>query len=431
MDPSRISHVPAQPRQRHHTATCTYTGTSTHGPQSKARPHPRCPNPHPRPHYSQAPASYTRHRSPGPPAVPHSPLRRLRPHNPHHHNHLIRHQHHVLVQHSTPQAAEETSQTGPQTRPHREQPRGRQGPRPDEARVRSWAETQDRRQAAKPKPKPKPCAATAAQARPLKDVLYDIQPKPSQAQRQQRPARRPPTVTDAAATTVMAVRAAVEARRTSFRHLSKPPPQANGQPPTRPERRQGPPTAAPPPYQPSMSANIQQMPHHRPHSESQPNPEGETVRAYPRVQILPHPHSPRTPTAQDYEESPRPATATSPRDHITPTHAHSSAGGHGPAQGQWWQRWTHTQLWELRKWARAELSLERPGPPAPQGVGREPRPPAGGEGDARGRMGSHTGRCAPPPGRRPPQPPGDPGLPVCPQALAETLQETQRDGLRL
>ena len=34
-------------------------------------------------------------------------------------------------------------------------------------------------------------------------------------------------------------------------------------------------------------------------------------------------------------------------------------------QGQWWQRWTHTQLWELRKWARGEPSLEglvhRPG----------------------------------------------------------------------
>ena len=82
------------------------------------------------------------------------------------------------------------------------------------------------------------------------------------------------------------------------------------------------------------------------------------MRAYPRVHIRPQPQFPRTPTAQDYEESPRPATATSPHDHITPTHAHSSAQGHGPAEGQWWRRWTHTQLWELRKWARAEPSLE-------------------------------------------------------------------------
>ena len=66
--------------------------------------------------------------------------------------------------------------------------------------------------------------------------------------------------------------------------------------------------------------------------------------------------SPRTPTAQDYEDSPRPATATSPHDPITLIHAHSSA--QGPAQGQWWQRWTQTQLWELLKLARAEPSLE-------------------------------------------------------------------------
>ena len=39
-----------------------------------------------------------------------------------------------------------------------------------------------------------------------------------------------------------------------------------------------------------------------------------------------------------------------------------------------------------------------PGPPAPQGVGREQPPPAGGEVDAAGRMGSHAGRGAPPPG---------------------------------
>ena len=107
-----------------------------------------------------------------------------------------------------------------------------------------------------------------------------------------------------------------------------------------------------------MSAHIQQMPHWRRHCESQPHPEAEAVRAYPRAYIRPRPHFPRTPTAQDYEESPRPAMATSPHDPIRPTHAHSSAQSHGPAQGQWWQHWTDTQLWELRKWAWAGPSLE-------------------------------------------------------------------------
>ena len=156
----------------------------------------------------------------------------------------------------------------------------------------------------------------------------------------------------------MAERAAAEARRTSSRHLSKPAPQAYLRPPTGPDRIQGPPAASPPPYQHSMSAHIQHMPRYRRHRESQPHPEAETVRAYPRVHIRPRPHSPRTPGAQDYEESPRPTTATSPQDPITPTQAHSSAQGYGPAQGQWWRRCTHTQLWDLRKWARAEPSLE-------------------------------------------------------------------------
>ena len=100
------------------------------------------------------------------------------------------------------------------------------------------------------------------------------------------------------------------------------------------------------------------MPCYRRHRESPPNPEPETVRAHPRVHIRARPHSPCTPTEQDYEESPRPATATGPHNPVTPTQAHSSAQDRGPAQGQWWQCWTHTQLWELRKWARGEPSLE-------------------------------------------------------------------------
>ena len=148
MDTPRVTHMPAQPRQRHHTTKCTYIGTSTHRSPGKVRAHAQCPNPHPGPHYPQDPASYARPRSPRPSAVPHSPLLRLRLHSLHHHNHLIGPHHHVLVQHPIPQAAGETSQTGPQTRPHRKQPCCYQSPRADEARARSPAETQDRHQAA-------------------------------------------------------------------------------------------------------------------------------------------------------------------------------------------------------------------------------------------------------------------------------------------
>ena len=228
----------------------------------------------------------------------------------------------------------------------------------------------------------------------------------------------PPAVTDAAATTLMAEGAVADARRTSSRHLSKPAAQAHGPPQTGPDRRNSPSAASPPPYQHSMSAHIQHMPRYRRNRESQPNPKAETVRAYPRVCIRPRPHSPRTPTEQDYEESSRPATATSPHDPITPTHAHSSAQDRGPAQKQWWQRWTHTLLWELRKWVRTEPSLEGlVHRPRKESVENSRPQPAGGV-DAAGRMGSHAGGCALPPGSPPPQPPRAPGPPVCPQAPA-------------
>ena len=156
----------------------------------------------------------------------------------------------------------------------------------------------------------------------------------------------------------MADRAAAKAPHNSSHHPSKPAAQAHGPPQTRPEQRQGPPVVCPPPYQTPMSAHIQQMPYYRHHRGSQPNPETESVRAYPRVHVHPRPRFSRTPTAQDYEDSHGPTIATSPHDLNTHTHAHTSAQGHGPARGQWWQRWTHTQLWELRKWAWAETSLE-------------------------------------------------------------------------
>ena len=216
----------------------------------------------------------------------------------------------------------------------------------------------------------------------------------------------------------MAERAAAEARRASSHHLPKPAPQAHGPLPTKPEQRQGPPAAPPPPYRPPMTPHMQRMPHYRRRRESPPNPEAETVRAYPRVHIRVHPHSPRTPTEQDYEESPRPATAAGPHEPVTPTHAHSSAQDCRPTQEQWWQRWTHTQLWELRKWARGEPSLEGLVHRPRKGSVENCRLRLAGGVDAAGCMGSHAGRCAPPPGSPPPQPPRAPGPPVCPQAPA-------------
>ena len=330
----RVTHVPAQPRQRRHTST------STHGSPGKTRAHARCPNLHPRSRYLQDSASYARPRSQGPSAVSHSPLFRLRLHNLHHHDHLIHHHHDILIQHPTPEAAGSPPKRAPKPAPTASNPTAAKAHAP----TRPTPATQPRpktaakqppklkpvsaprpQPAAKPEPKSKPGATTAARARPPEDVLYDIRPQPSQARRQQRPARRPPTVTDGTDTTFIAERAAAEARRTSSRHLSKPAPQAHGPPLTRPERRQGPPAAFPPPYQPSMTAHIQRMPHYRRCRESPPNSEAETVRAHPRVHIRARPHSPHTPMEQDYEESPRPATATGPHDPVTPTHPHSSA----------------------------------------------------------------------------------------------------------
>ena len=62
------------------------------------------------------------------------------------------------------------------------------------------------------------------------------------------------------------------------------------------------------------------------------------MSAYPRVCVRSRPRSPSTPTAQDYEDSPGPTTATSAYHPTTHTHAHTntSAQGHGPALGPWW-----------------------------------------------------------------------------------------------
>ena len=169
---------------------------------------------------------------------------------------------------------------------------------PSKAGACSPAETHDHRQAATQTRRrtaaPTRCQTQAqAQARRHHDSAdpalrgRPLRPpaRPSQTGWQQRPARRPPTVTDAAATTFMVERAAAEARRTSSHLHSKPAPQAHRPPPTGPEQRQGQPAASPPPYQPLMSAHIRQMPRYRRPRGSQPNPEAETVSAYPRVRV--------------------------------------------------------------------------------------------------------------------------------------------------
>ena len=114
-----------------------------------------------------------------------------------------------------------------------------------------------------------------------------------------------------------------------------------------------------------------------------------------------------------------------------PTHAHSSAQDRRPAQGQWWQRWTDTQLWELRKWAPGEPSLE--------GLVHQPRKgsvencrlrPAGGWmpqaaweailADALHHLGVNPHNL-----------PAPQDHPYVLRRLRETLQERQQDGIRL
>ena len=210
--------------------------------------------------------------------------------------------------------------------------------------------------AAKPKPKPKPGATTAARAQPPEDVLYDIQPQPSQAGRQQRPARRPPTVTDATATTFMAERAAAEARRTSSRDLSKHALKAHG--PARPDQndtrvhqqRPRPPTN--PRCQPIYStcpataaaASRNPTPWRRPfaHTCESTSARAPTPRAPPRHRTTrnpPGPPPPPVPTTQSHP--PTPETAAPPRD---------SGGGAGCTQSSGSCAGGPRQIPPLRAW---------------------------------------------------------------------------------
>ena len=169
----RVTHVPAQPRQRRHTST------STHGSPVKTRAHVWCPNPHPRSLYLQDPASYARPQSPGPSAVSHSPLLRLRLHNLHDHDHLIQHHHHIPIQHSTPQAAGTPLKQAPQPAPCASNPAAAKAHTPTRPTTATQPKSKTAAKqppkpvsaplpqpAAKPNPKSKPGATTAAKARP-------------------------------------------------------------------------------------------------------------------------------------------------------------------------------------------------------------------------------------------------------------------------
>ena len=441
MDTPQVTHVPAQPRQRHHTAACTYVSTSTHGSPGKARAHARCPNPHPRSHYSQD-LSYACPRSPRPATFPHSPLLCLRLHNFHHHNHLINHHqphpHPALHPPSRgpnlPKGAPKpvlTASNPAATKAHaptRPAPAARLKPKTAAKQQPKPVSPPRPQPAAKPKPKPKPGATRAARARPPEDVLYDIWPHTFQARRQQRPARRPLIVTYAAAITFMAERAAARAQRTSSRHLSKPAPQAQGPPPTGPEQRQGPPAASLPPYQPWMSAHIQHMPRWRRHRESQPSPEAETVLAYPRSPHLPAPPLPAHRTTRNPPGPPPPSVPTTPSHPPTPTPPSQTAapprdsdGGAGPTRssGSWEsgpRQSVPSRAWSTGpargRWTTCRLQ--------PAG-GRMPQ--AAWEAmlaHALHPLGVHPRNLAAPKDQR-----------YVIRRLRETFQETQRDGIRL
>ena len=289
--------------------------------------------------------------------------------------------------------------------------------------------------AAKSKPKPKPGAGPTAQTHPPADVLYDLQPLPSQIRPQQRPARRPPAITNAAATTFVAERATAEAQRTSSHHHPKPAPQTHRPPRRDRSNARGNQQRPHPPTRPRcLPTSSKQMPRYRRPCGPQPNPEAESGSAYPPVRARPRPAgSLRTSTAQDYEDSPRPTAATSPHDSTTRTHAHAHAHaqGHGPARGAWWQRWTHTQLWALRKWVRAEPSLE--------GLVRRPRgesavnrrlQPAGGW-MLQAAWEAMLADALHPQGVQARELPAPQDHPYVLRRLRETLQETRRERRRL
>ena len=370
---SRYGHPPGNPRAR--TAETTPPRQHQHARITRENARTR-PMPEPAPAFSllTGPSIIRPPPRPGPSRRLPRPLLRLRLHNLHHHDHLIHHHHHhVLIQHSTPQAAEDTSQTGSKPAPTASSPtaakatprrspypRPSRSPRPPPkaARSQAQAQAQTRRHDGSSGPAPPGC--------PLRHPAPAVP-----ARRQQRPARRPPTVTDTTAATFMG-----GARRgRSAARLVPPPPKA---------RTPGPRTA---PGSTSSAHAPLPAPDDSPHAthaplppppRSPPNPEAETVRAHPRSTsaYTPTPHAPprnrttRNPQARHRRRPPRPhhthpRTLLRPRPQARPgtvvaaldPHAALGAAEVGPGR-----------------------ALPRgPGPSAPQGVGGNCRlRPAGG-----------------------------------------------------
>ena len=106
------------------------------------------------------------------------------------------------------------------------QPKAQPAPKPTAQQPPKPAATPRPHRVAKPKPKPKPGAKPAAHTQPPADVLYDLQPLPPRARQQYRPARRPPAMTNTAATGFIAPWPKRDALHPNTTLARKPGPQA-------------------------------------------------------------------------------------------------------------------------------------------------------------------------------------------------------------
>ena len=320
---------------------------------------------------------------------------------------------------------------GIQTRPHCRLPRRHQGPRPDEARARSPAKTQD----------PPPSSRPNPSARRSRNPQPDRSPSPSQAPRQQRKPDPPRTSSMTFSPSHPRPEGSSAQHGAPPTSPTPPPPPSLGSAP-RSKRNAPRPTSSQSPHpgptdRPRPGQNDARVRQQRPRPPTNPRCQA-TYSACPATTAAasPNPTPRQRPCAHTREStSPRAPTPRAPPRHRTtrnppgpppspvpttpsPTHAHCSAQDCGPTQGQSWQRWTHTQLWELRKWARGEPSLE--------GLVHRPRKgsvencrlqPAGGW-MPQAAWGAMLADAPHPLGGQPLQPPCAPGPPVCPQAPA-------------
>ena len=157
------------------------------------------------------------------------------------------------------------------------------------------------------------------------------------------------------------------------------------------------------------------------------------MSAYTRVRVRPRPaHSPRTPTARDYEESlgpPQPTVPMTPPHAPTPTPTPTTKATDQPSERG--GSAGPTRSCGSCRSGPGRSSLTRAWSPGSQGVGEQPSTAAGGGMDATGCMGSHAGGCAPSLGSpsRELLPPQD-HLYVL-RRLRQTIPETRREGKRL